>query len=169
MVPQNTIIVKKISFIALFICTLLLSKAAWSINLESRDYFASIKAGKANIRSGPGTNYRIKFTYNMRSIPVRVISKYDNWNEIEDYDGERGWISQSLLSRKRTIIIKTTKSFVNVYSAATNKSRILIKLKDKVIAKLIGCKADWCKIQVSGKKGWLKKENFFGAYANSKK
>jgi SH3-like domain-containing protein len=133
-----------------------------AINLEERNYFASIKASKANIRSGPGKNYNIRFTYNMKNIPIKVTGRYDNWNEIEDFEGEKGWISQNLLSRKRTAIVKSKKSFINVYLAATIKSRIVIKLENKVVTKLVGCKKSWCKIEVAGKKGWVLKQHIWG-------
>ena len=99
----------------------------------------------------------------MSYMPIKVIGKYDNWNEIEDFEGERGWINQNLLSRKRTVIIKTAKSFVNLYSSATTKSHILLKLENKVIAGLIGCKKNWCKIKVKNKKGWIQDADVWGS------
>lgn len=151
---------KILIFLAIF-GAFLVPKALFALRLEERNYLASIKATRANVRSGPGINYPVKFTYNTRNIPVKVISKYDNWNEIEDFEGEKGWISQSLLSRKRTVIVKTPKSSVNLYSAATQKSRILLKLENKVIAKLMGCKDSWCKVELKGKKGWLEQKNIW--------
>ncbi len=153
---------RKNSFVKIFFIVFFLSNPSLALNLEERNYFASIKATKANVRAGPGKNYHIKFTYHMRGMPIKVIGKYDNWNEIEDFEGERGWISQNLLSRKRSVIIKTTKDFVNMYSASTTKSRILLKLENKVIAKLIGCKKSWCKIELHNKKGWIQKDSIWG-------
>ena len=140
---------------------LFVPKLAMALKLEETNYLASIKANEANIRSGPGVNYPIKFTYNIRNIPVRVVSEYDNWNEIEDFEGERGWINQGLLSSTKTIIVRTSKSFVNLYSAANDKSQILLKLEDKVITKLLGCKKLWCKVELSGKKGWLEQKDIW--------
>lgn len=145
-----------------FILTLLLMDVSYSRDLEERDYFASIKAIKANIRSGPGKQYPIKFTYKMKYIPVRITAKYDIWNEIEDFEGEKGWINQNLLSKKRTVISKSSQKFINVYLAATKKSRIILKLENTVITKLIGCKDDWCKIEINNKKGWVLKNKIWG-------
>lgn len=150
---------RNILFLLLTLTLLATPKLSFALNLEERNYFASIKAGKANVRTGPGKNYHVKFTYNIRYMPIKVIGKYDNWNEIEDFEGERGWINRNLVSRKRTIIVRTAKSFVNMHSAATKKSRILLKLQDNVIAKLIGCKTNWCKVEIRGKKGWLKSDS----------
>lgn len=153
---KNKLIIK---FLLIFF---ILINSALALEFEETNYFASIKAGKANIRTGPGKNYQTKFTYNMRYLPVKVVSKYDNWDEIEDYEGERGWINQNLLTLKRTVLVNTAKSFINMYSAATTKSRILLKLEDKVVAKFIGCKDDWCKIEIRKKKGWVQKADIWG-------
>ena len=140
---------------------LFLSKSALALRLEEENYIASIKAGQSNIRSGPGVAYPVKFSYNIRHVPVHVVSKYDNWNEVIDYEGDRGWINQNLLSSKQTIIVKTPKILVNLYSAATKKSRILLKLENKVIAQLIGCKKLWCKIEVADKEGWIEQTDIW--------
>lgn len=139
----------------------LLSKPALALRLIEENYFASIKAGESNIRSGPGVAYPVKFSYNVRHVPVHVVSKYDNWNEIIDYEGDRGWINQNLLSGKKTIIVKTPQKLVNLYSAATDKSRILLKLENKVIAQLIGCKKSWCKIEIANKEGWVEQSKIW--------
>lgn len=140
---------------------LFLAKPALALRLIEENYIASIKASQSNIRSGPGVTYPIKFSYNVRYVPVHVVSKYDNWNEIIDYEGDRGWINQNLLSSKQTVIIKTPKTLVNLYSAATTKSRILLKLENKVIAKLIGCKKSWCKIEIADKEGWIEQRDIW--------
>lgn len=146
----------------MLISSQILATKTFALNLEERNHFALIKANKANVRSGPGTNYNIKFTYKAKGIPVKVIGKYDNWNEIEDFEGETGWISSSLISRKRNIIVKSKSNYINLYIAANDRSRILLKLENKVIAKLLGCKEQWCKIEVSNKKGWVKKTEIWG-------
>ena len=139
-----------------------LSKPTLAINLEETNYFACVKSSTTNVRTGPGSNYPVKFTFNMRGMPVRVVAGYDNWNEIEDFEGERGWVNQNLLSGRRTVMVRTAKSYVNMYSAATTESRVLLKLENKVIGKLTGCKKDWCKIEVRNKKGWVEKGDFYG-------
>ena len=162
MAQSNITKIKINNLIILSILFFIFLDNAQAINLEERDYFASIKASKANVRSGPGTNYNIKFTYHMKNIPIRVTGRYDNWNEIEDFEGEKGWISQNLLSRKRTAMIKTKQSFINIYLTATAKSRIIMQAENKVISKLIGCKKSWCKIEIEGKKGWVEQNNIWG-------
>ena len=69
-------------------------------------YWASIASGEAMMRTGPGRNYPGTWLYKRRDLPVRVIQVYPNWRKIEDPDGEQGWMLVTLLSDRRTAIIK---------------------------------------------------------------
>jgi SH3-like domain-containing protein len=141
----------------------LFSQLAFSAQkIQEVNYFASLRAEETNVRSGPGQNYPIKFTFKLRGIPVRVISEYDNWNEIHDYEGQSGWVTQSLLTKKRTLMVKTSKSFINMHSKNNEKSRIIFRLENNVIGDYLKCVEDWCGIKITGKKGWVKDVDLFG-------
>lgn len=126
------------------------------------NYFASLRANETNVRAGPGQNYPIKFTYKLKGIPMQVISEYDNWNEIKDYEGQSGWVMQSLLTKKRTLMIRTTNDFVNLYKKNNEKSRVLYRLENNVIGNYLKCVEDWCAMEVADKKGWVKANEVFG-------
>ncbi len=130
--------------------------------IQEVNYFASLRAEETNVRSGPGQNYPIKFTFKLRGIPVRVISEYDNWNEIQDYEGQSGWVTQSLLTKKRTLMVKTSKSFINMHSKNNEKSRIIFRLENNVIGDYLKCVEGWCGIKINGKKGWVSDADLFG-------
>ncbi len=49
-----------------------------------------------NIRSGPGTGYKILFTVG-KGIPFRVLQRKDKWVYGQHADGDTGWIHDSLL------------------------------------------------------------------------
>jgi SH3-like domain-containing protein len=51
---------------------------------------------KNNIRSGPGTNYRIMFI-SEQGVPFRVIERKGNWIHVEHSEGHEGWIHKSLV------------------------------------------------------------------------
>jgi SH3-like domain-containing protein len=134
---------RKIFFTILLAITLS-SSAQAAKQIQEVNYFASLRANETNVRSGPGQNYPIKFTFKLRGIPVRVISEYDNWNEIEDYEGQSGWVTQSLLTKKRTLMVRTSKSFVNMHGKPNEKSRIIYRLENNVIGDYLKCEDDWC-------------------------
>jgi uncharacterized protein YgiM (DUF1202 family) len=45
----------------------------------------------ANIRSGPGTNHEILYEAE-KYYPVVILKKTGNWYQIEDNEGDIGWI-----------------------------------------------------------------------------
>lgn len=149
-----------LTFVSVFLLLSHQSFAAKKVNKSN--YFASMRAMETNVRSGPGTNYPIKFTYKTKAIPVHVINDYDNWSEIEDYEGQSGWISQSLLTKKRTLIVRISKDYTNMYKKSNEKSRVIYRLENNVIGDYVKCIEDWCAIRVNDEKGWVLRSDVFG-------
>ncbi len=148
------------SFLFLAIFTIHNSFAEQEI--KQTNYFASLRSSETNVRSGPGPNYPIKWTYKLKSIPVRVINEYDNWNEIEDYEGQSGWISQNLTTKKRTLMVRINKSFTSMHSKNSEKSRIIYYLENNVVGEYLTCVDKWCELKIKNKKGWVLKSDLFG-------
>ncbi len=51
---------------------------------------------KCNIRSGPGTGFKILFAVD-KGIPFKILKRKGNWIRIEHSDGDKGWIHKSLV------------------------------------------------------------------------
>jgi SH3-like domain-containing protein len=150
-------------FISFFALVFFFSQPVLAVQkIQETNYYSSLRASETNVRAGPGQNYPIKFTYKIKSIPVRVINEYDNWNEIEDYEKQTGWVNQSLLTKKRMLMVRTTKESVNMYNKSKEKSRILFRLKNNVIGEYIKCVDDWCAMKINNKKGWVKRAELYG-------
>ncbi len=49
-----------------------------------------------NIRSGPGTKYKIAFTTE-KGIPLKIIEKKEKWLHVQHADGDKGWINKPLV------------------------------------------------------------------------
>ncbi len=134
--------------------------------IQEVNYFSSFRASETNVRSGPGQNYPIKFTYKVKGIPVRVVSEYDNWNEVEDYEGQTGWVMQSLLTKKRMLMIYSKKPTVEMRKKNNLDAHLVYRLENFVIGEFIKCEEQWCAIKVNGKKGWVEKADVFGVESN---
>lgn len=123
-------------------------------------FFMSTRSDSTKLRTGPGDDYPIKLKYQVRGIPVQVVSSYDNWYKIQDYEGEKGWIHQLSLSKIRTVLI--TQNDTIIYFSKSEKSRPVAKVEKNAIMRVLKCGGDWCKVEDSSYKGWLKKENIWG-------
>lgn len=58
---------------------------------------ATVNSARANIRSGPGTNYRIMQTV-VETTRLPVIDTTRDWIKVSLHDGNNGWISRNLIS-----------------------------------------------------------------------
>lgn len=122
--------------------------------------YMSLKPNKVNLRSGPNKDFSILYTYKLRFMPVKIVGEYDNWFKIIDKDGDSGWISEQLLSKARTII--TLNDIQLLYSNYNKEAYPMYRVEKNVIAKLLKCKENRCKVKIKKIKGWFDKNTIWG-------
>jgi len=149
-------------FLLILVLAIPLKSFASLREVEEKNYFSSLRSAETNVRAGPGQHYPIKFTFKAKAVPVRVINEYDNWCEIEDYEGQSGWVSQNLLTKKRMLLVLTNKPFIDLYSKNNEKSRVIFHLENNVTGEYLKCIDNWCAMKVNDKKGWVKRNEVFG-------
>src|SRR5438045_137488 len=94
-------------FRGLFTLFLIVAVAAPAAAQEKQPpYWASIASGQALTHTGPGKTYPNVWLYQRRDLPVRVVKKYETWRLIQDPDGAQGWMLVTLLSDRRTAIVR---------------------------------------------------------------
>jgi SH3-like domain-containing protein len=125
--------------------------------------FVALKAEETNIRTGPGTRYPIQWVYHREGLPVEVVEEFEHWRKIRDMEGTAGWVHKTMIAGARNALIKA-KSARIVRAEPSAKGRPLLKVEPAVIAKLAECEKDWCRIQITGRKGWIEKKYLFGVY-----
>ena len=124
-------------------------------------YWASISAGKAMMRAGPGKNYPATWLYQRADLPIKVLEVYPNWRRVQDPDGTVGWMLVHLLSDTRTALVngnaprpmheRPDASSKNVYRAAPG-----------VVGRISDCADGWCRLAVGGKRGFIRSDHFWG-------
>ena len=126
--------------------------------------FASLRAGRVNLRTGPGVQYPVDWVYQRRGLPVEIIAEYRTWRKIRDWQSTQGWVHQSMLSGKRTIIAVGKKRTLR--STPDTNSPAVAQIEAGATSKLVKCPptGGWCMIQSGEIKGWLRKVEFWGAY-----
>ena len=126
--------------------------------------FVSLRADVVNMRTGPGVQYPVEWVFKRHGLPVEIISEYDTWRKVRDWQGTQGWIHQSMLNGKRKFIVVGSERTVR-HSARTNSAaRAILELG--VIGKIIECEksSSWCKIEVDSITGWLRRVDVWGIY-----
>lgn len=126
--------------------------------------FVSLRATEVNMRIGPGVRYPVDWVYKRQNLPVEVIAEFNTWRKVRDGQGTQGWIHQSMLSSRRTVLV--TGQTRTLRFRADSGSAPIARLEPGVIADLIECPDGngWCKVKAGGHEGWLRRAEFWGAY-----
>lgn len=128
--------------------------------------FVSLKAGRVNVRVGPGQDYRVSWVFTRAGLPVEVVQEFDTWRRIRDSDGTEGWVFHSLLSSKRTAVVAPWKTGdpLAIRSQPADTAEITAYLQPKVVANVSTCSSGWCRLVDPRFKGWMKQDQLWGVY-----
>ena len=124
-------------------------------------YWASIASGQAMTRAGPGKNYPGVWLYQRRDLPIRVVKKYENWRMIEDSEGTRGWMLVSLLSDRRTAIVKPGDPRP-IHASADGASRVRYNAEPGVVGRIEKCREGWCHVAIGKREGYIRTSDIWG-------
>ena len=74
-----------------------------------------------------------------------------------------GWVQQNLLSGKRgALVIDEART---LRTDPTGGAKAVAILQPGVVAEIAECGTDnWCRMEVKGYKGWLRRDDFWGTY-----
>jgi SH3-like domain-containing protein len=115
----------------------------------------AVASNISNIRSGPGTQYDVIWQVE-KYYPVDVIRKTGEWVLFRDFEGDEGWIHQSLLDNTVTVVIK--KDQCNIRSGPGADYPTLFRGDKGIPFKVLGKKGDWLQIKhADGDRGWIHK------------
>lgn len=126
--------------------------------------FVSLRSDQVNMRAGPGVRYPVDWVYLKRDLPVEIIAEFDTWRKIRDPDGAEGWVHQSMLSGRRIVMVRKDRAMLR--RTADDMASPAAWLETGVLGKLIQCPPEsaYCRIEVSGYQGWLKRDEFWGVH-----
>ena len=131
---------------------------------ESKNSWGSLKYNKTYLRTGPSKDNKVIWVYKKKGLPIKVIRKKDDWFLILLPENQKGWISSSQFSKKRTALIKDRIS--ETEKIIKNKKPLDIRdidnnlvayIHNGVIVKLLGCRNSICEVELNIKK----EKNFF--------
>jgi SH3-like domain-containing protein len=128
-------------------------------------YWASIASGQAMTHTGPGRNYPNVWLYQRRDLPVRVVKKYDNWRLIQDPDGAQGWMLVTMLSDRRTAIVKPGDPRP-IRVSPSDGAKIRYNAEHGVIGRISKCSSGWCRIEIDNRKGYIRTSDIWGIAEN---
>ncbi|MFT4090946.1 MAG: SH3 domain-containing protein [Asticcacaulis sp.] len=123
--------------------------------------WATLKFNETNARSGPSRDNKILWTYRQKGLPVQIITETKEWRMICDPDGGIAWVSKSLLSPRRSVIITGTQSQA-LRTKPESDARIKSHVRPRAIALLDKCRDGHCRVAIGRESGWLEERNLWG-------
>jgi SH3-like domain-containing protein len=132
--------------------------------------FVSVKATPANARLGPGINYPLKWTFVGQEVPVEITAEFEHWRRIRDWEGQEGWMLGPLLSGKRTALVTPWRGAkpVSLRASAAADAPIVAIVQQNVLVHINRCDGRWCRVQVKGRRGYIRQTKLWGAYPGEK-
>lgn len=127
-------------------------------------YWASITAGDAYLRTGPGRNYPVIWRYRRVGLPVIVLQVHQSWRRVRDFEGSEGWMASVLLSAERTAMV--TGSVRPLRGAPDHASRLLWRVAPGVVGKIRHCRHGWCEFGLNGRYGYIEVSGLWGVGAD---
>lgn len=131
--------------------------------------FVSLKAGRVNVRRGPGFDHEIAWVFLRAGLPVEIIAEFDSWRQIRDSEGSEGWVIGSLLSGRRTALVApwiesdSGKTFP-LRNEDNPAARVISRVGPSVIVNIMRCDGTWCEVVARDISGWIGQEHLWGVY-----
>ncbi len=125
--------------------------------------FVSWRTDPLNMRAGPGRRYPVDWVYRRRHWPVGVVEEFETWRKIRDPDGAEGWVHQSMLTGRRTGVVKGEVRRLRQTNAEDVEQ--VATVEPGVVVSLQRCPTGpYCRVEVNGLQGWLKRDEIWGVY-----
>ena len=125
----------------------------------------SVAGEDVNLRSGPGTQYAIKWKYGS-GLPLQVIKEQGDWVKVEDFENDSGWLHKDLVSDTGHMVVKVNKNKdqkINIRSGPGTNYKIVGKAYYGVVFKTIKQEKGWAQVKhESGITGWVKRSLLWG-------
>ncbi|MGF1639894.1 MAG: SH3 domain-containing protein [Rhodospirillales bacterium] len=126
--------------------------------------FVTVRAGEANLRTGPGTRYPVEWVYRRPGLPLEIIAEFDTWRRVRDWQGIDGWMHAGMLSGQRSVVITGEGRVLRERDDPA--SPVLARVEAGVVGRLLECPAGSaaCRIEAGGVRGWIDRTTLWGVY-----
>jgi SH3-like domain-containing protein len=126
--------------------------------------FASLRANKVHLRTGPGVRYPVDWIFVQLNMPIEIVAEFENWRKVRDWQGTEGWVHRSMLSGKRTAVIKG--GIQPLRREPASSAALTARVMEKVVARILECEGEWCRVEIGKKRGWMRRTHIWGVHRN---
>jgi len=130
-----------------------------------RAEMVSVNGDGVNMRSGPSTGNAVLWELG-RGFPLQVLVRKGEWLKVADFEGDEGWIHESVVSRKPHLVVKVKGNpgqRVNVRSGPGTNYRVVGQANHGVVFETLEQSKGWAKVRhEKGLTGWVKRNLLWG-------
>lgn len=149
------------SNITAFAMLALIASVGQAQSTRKTPYWVSIKADEARMRTGPSTEFPVKWVFKRKLLPLKVVAVHEDWRKIQDPDGDQGWMHLSLISPDRTALVTGT-GVGALRDEPQATARIAWRVEPGVVGRIEECQKGWCRLDVAGRTGYIEAERLWG-------
>jgi SH3-like domain-containing protein len=122
--------------------------------------FVSLRSDDINLRVGPGQTYPIQWVLTRKDMPVEIVEEFQNWRMVRLWQSTSGWILDRMVTAERHVIVDG--GVRAMHRRPDAGSEIVARAEVGVVAKLLECQSEWCRIETGGYRGWLQRSDVWG-------
>lgn len=138
---------QSVTLLATLLFALISAVPAWGAEYES------VKNDGVNIRAGASDKDDVLWEV-FKDFPLQILQRQGTWSQIKDFEGDTGWISSALLSKKQTVIVKV--QIANLRSGPGQNFEPVATVKSGVVFDLVKREGDWLQLRhADGTEGWI--------------
>ena len=122
-------------------------------NAAQAEQRLSVSVPEAKIRSGAGNNFEVLWK-SEKNFPLVVVKKVGEWYQVKDFEGDQGWVHQSLVGNAPSVITINVKNTLR--SEAKPEAKILFSVGPGIPFKVLKRNNKWILAEhADGDKGWI--------------
>jgi SH3-like domain-containing protein len=120
----------------------------------------SVRVKAANFRAGPSDNAKVIFTAT-RYFPVKILKNKKGWLQVVDFEGEKSWVAQYLLSTEDTVVVQVEEG--NLRKGPGTQHELLEKVTYGEAFRVVKRKGRWLRIANKARVvGWIRDDLTWG-------
>lgn len=127
--------------------------------IAAADRYASVAKDGVFVRANPSSDAEMRWEIFAR-FPLQIKKRQGEWLQVSDFEGDTGWIHESLVTAEKSVIVRKKKIQLREDPNNDPNNPIVANVKYGVIFTPVEKNGEWLKVSHVDKiEGWLNKDS----------